>query len=94
MLSTKLIIMTSEIYIFLLGGIDYDNATKTATFNVGQIFANVTIPIVDDYVVDEENETISLTFELIPTTGVRVDPGTRPYATAIIIDTSRSIYIN
>lgn len=84
--------MNSEICIFLLGGIDYDNVTKTATFNAGQIFANVAIPIVDDNVVDEEDEIINLTFDLIPTSGVRVDPGTHTNATAIIIDTSMSIY--
>ena len=41
---------------------------------------------------DEEPEHFTLSFYLIPMTGVRVDPGTRSTATGEIIDTS--MYVN
>ena len=67
----------------------------TTTFVAGNTTANVIISIVDDAVVDEKNETVNLTFNLVPTEGVRVKPGIRDNAvasaTAIIIDTSMSI---
>ena len=79
--------------IFLtVGGDDYDNATLTTTFIAGTTVATVSIPIADDTVVDEEPEAFTLSFYLIPTTGVRVDPGTRSTATGIIMDTST--YVN
>ena len=40
---------------------------------------------------DEDPEAFTLSFYLIPTTGVRVDPGTYSTATGIILDTSKLI---
>ena len=88
-------IIVSELYVSFVGGVDFTDTILTTTFVTGSTSANVTIPIADDAVVDEKNETVNLTFNLIPTEGVRVKPGTRDNAvasaTAIIIDTSMLI---
>lgn len=76
----------------LLGGVDYNNATVNTMFIVGSTVATVNISITDDIVVNEDNETFNLSFDLIPTTGVRVEPGDRTTATGVIIDTSMLIY--
>lgn len=72
--------------------VDYDNSTMTATFIARSTSATIEIPISDDKVVNEEPETFSLMLHLVPTTDVRVNPGTRSTATAEIIDTSA--YVN
>ena len=81
--------------VFFVGGVDFDDSTFITTFVAGSTTANVTIPVVDDTVVDEDNETVNLSFDLVPTEGVRVKPGTHDTAvasaTAIIIDTSMLI---
>ena len=78
--------------VLIVGGVDFTDTILMTTFFTGSTTANVTIPIADDTVVDEKNETVNLTFNLVPTEGVRVKPGTRDNAvasaTAIIIDTS------
>ena len=78
--------------VLIVGGVDFTDTILMTTFFTGNTTANVTIPIVNDAVVDEKNETVNLTFNLVPTEGVRVKPGTRDNAvasaTAIIIDTS------
>ena len=90
-----LIVIIGELCVFFVGGVDFADTILTTTFITGSTTANVTIPIADDAVVDEKNETINLTFNIVPTEGVRVKPGTRDNAvasaTAIIIDTSMLI---
>lgn len=71
-----------------LGNVDYDAATLTTTFMAGSTAATVEIPINNDNVVNEEDEEFSLALNLLPTTGVRIMPGIRSTATAVIIDTS------
>jgi len=73
----------------LLAGVDYDDTPFTATFNTGDTSVTVTIPVVDDRVVDEEDEEFSITLSILPATGVKVELGNIHYATGIIQDTSK-----
>jgi len=77
--------------ISLLAGIDYDDTPLTATFNTGENSVSVTIPVMDDKVVNEEDEEFSVTLSIIPTAGVRVELGDVSIARAIIIDTSKEL---
>ena len=81
--------------VFFVGGVNVNDTILTTTFVAGSTTANVTIPIADDAVIDEKNETVDVTFNIVPTEGVRVKPGTCDVAvalaTAIIIDTSMLI---
>ena len=54
----------------------------------GSTNATVEIPIIDDTVVNEEDEILNLTLNLLPTTDVRAMRGIHSTAAAIIIDTS------
>jgi len=76
----------------LLAGIDYDPTPLNATFNTGDTSVTVTIPVVDDRVVDEEDEDFSATLSIIPTTGVRVELGEISTARGTIQDTSKKIF--
>ena len=76
----------------LLAGIDYDPTPLNATFNTGDTSVTVTIPVVDDRVVDEEDEDFSATLSIIPTTGVRVELGEISTARGTIQDTSKEIF--
>ena len=88
-------VIVGELCVFSVGGVDFNDTILTITFVAGSTTANVTISIADDTVVDEKNETVNLTFNIVPTEGVRVKPGTRDaavaLATAIIIVTSMLI---
>lgn len=75
------------LHVTFSGGVDYDNATLTATFTAGTIVAAVEIPISNDTVV-EENEEFNITLMLLPTNNTRVTLGVQSTATAVIIDTS------
>ncbi|XP_065905004.1 uncharacterized protein [Dysidea avara] len=70
-------------------GVDYEATLLTATFNIGDIIATVTIPVVDDAMVDEEEEEFSVTLGIIPDTGVRVELGNVSTVKGIIQDTTR-----
>ena len=52
----------------------------------------MTIPVVDDRVVDEEDEEFSATLSIISTTGVRVELGDVSTARGTIQDTSKEIF--
>jgi len=75
----------------LPAGVDYDATPLTATFNTGDTSVTVTIPVVDDRVVNEEDEEFSVTLSIIPTAGVRVELGDINTARGIIEDTSKEI---
>jgi len=49
----------------------------------------VTIPVMDDRVINEEDEEFSVTLSIIPTGGVRVELGDINTARGIIKDTSK-----
>ena len=72
-----------------VAGVDYEATPLTATFNIGDIIATVTIPVVDDAMVDEEEEEFSVTLGIIPDTGVRVELGNVSTVKGIIQDTSK-----
>ena len=76
----------------LLAGVDYDATPLTATFKTGETSVTVTIPVVDDRVVNEEDEEFSVTLSILPATGVRVELGDVSSATGIIEDTSKEHY--
>ena len=63
----------------------------TAIFDAGSTIATVEIPIFNDNVVNEEDEIINLTLNLSSITDIRVTPGIRSIANAVIIDTSMLI---
>ena len=88
------IILDSNIKVkfIFLENIDYDPTTITATFFAGSTTASVEIPIFNDTTVDEDDETLNLTLNLLSTTDVRVAPGIHSTATATIIDTSMYAY--
>jgi len=73
----------------LPAGVDYDDTPLTATFNPGDTSVTVTIPVVDDRVVNEEDEEFSVTLSIVPTAGVRVELGDVGIARGIIKDTSK-----
>ena len=77
--------------ILLLAGIDYDATPLTATFNTGETSVTVTIPVVDDRVVNEVDEEFNLSLSISSTTGVRVELGDVSSARGIIIDTSKEV---
>ncbi|XP_065909246.1 uncharacterized protein [Dysidea avara] len=70
-------------------GIDYDATPLTATFNTGETSVTVTIPVVDDRVVNEVDEEFNLSLSISSATGVRVELGDVSSARGIIIDTTR-----
>ena len=73
----------------LLAGIDYNATTLNATFITGDTSVTVTIPVVDDTVVKEEDEEFSVALSILPATGVRVELGDVSRARGIIQDTSK-----
>ena len=75
--------------LILLAGIDYDDTPLTATFSTGETSVIVTIPVVDDKVVNEEDEKFNVTLNVSSANGVRVKLGDVNTATGIIIDTSK-----
>ena len=76
----------------MLGGIDYNNATVNAKFNVGSTSATVPILITDDTVVDEEDEKFNLILNVLPTTNATVKTDNHSTATVVILDTSMYIH--
>ena len=78
------------IIIFLVG-VDYDAAPVIATFNTGDTSVSVTIPVMDDRVVDEEDEEFSIMLSKLLTSGVKVELGNVNTATGIIKDTSKEV---
>ena len=76
----------------LLAGDDYDDTPLTATFNTGDTSVTVTIPVVDDRVVDEKDEEFSITLSIIPAAGVRVKLGDVSTARGVIEDTSKIMF--
>ena len=72
-----------------IAGDDYDATRLTAVFNTGETSVTVTIPVVDDRVVNETDEEFSVILGILPATGVRVELGDVSSARGIINDTSR-----
>ena len=75
----------------ILAGVDFDATPLIATFNPGDITVTVTIPVVDDTMVNEGDEVFSITLGISSANGVRVELGDVNTATGIIIDTSKKL---
>ena len=72
----------------ITGGVDYDNAPLVAMFNAGDSTAIVTIPVMSDTVI-EEDEMFYVNIDMVDVTEAEVELGTLTNATAIILDSSK-----
>ncbi|XP_065906698.1 uncharacterized protein [Dysidea avara] len=69
-------------------GDDYDDAPLNVRFKAGITTVNVTIPVVNDTVVDEDDEVFILTLKIIPETRITVRLGSLTTARAVIHDST------
>ena len=75
----------------LLAGVDYDATPLTATFKTGETSVTVTIPVVDDRMVNEVDEEFNVNLSISSASGMRVVLGDVSSARGIIIDTSKEV---
>ena len=71
----------------ITGGVDYDNAPLMAMFSAGDSKAIVTIPVMIDTFI-EEDEVFYVNIDMVNVTEAKVELGTLINATAIILDSS------
>ena len=72
--------------VWLTGGVDFDTTPLTATFDSGMTMSSVSVPVIDDDVV-EGNETLNAILS-IPLSVHRITVGDRHTATITIIDST------
>ena len=74
--------------VWLTGSVDFDTTTLTATFDSGMTMSSVSVPVIDDKLVEGENETFDLMLIVSSSLGPAITAGGRNRTTGVIIDTT------
>ena len=72
----------------ITGDVDIDITTLTAAFDGGMTRSSVSVPVIDDKLLEGENETFNLMLIVPPSLGPAIAAGGRNRATGVIIDTT------
>ena len=79
--------------VWLTGGIDFNTATLTATFDSGMTMSSVSVAVINDTII-EEAEEFDLTLTVPSSLGPAITAGSRNTAVGIITDsTSKCVYM-
>ena len=74
--------------VWLTGGVDFITTTLTATFDSGMTMSSVSVPVIDDKLVEGENETFDLILTVPSSLGPAITAGGRNRAIGIITDST------
>ena len=79
--------------VWLTGGVDFITTTLTATFNSGMTMSSVSVPVINDSVV-EGQEQFDLTLNVQSSLGPSISAGNRDRAIVVITDdTSKDVTV-
>ena len=85
--SIMCVIMCGLKSVWLTGGVDFNNATLTATFASGMRMSNVSVPVVVDSVA-EEPEEFTLTLNVPSSLSPAITAGSRQRTMGVITDST------
>ena len=91
--SVMCMIMCWSKSVWLTGGVDFDITTLAATFDSGMTISSVSVPVIDDKLVEGENETFDLTLIVPSSLGPAITSGGRNITIGVIIDTTSEYII-
>ena len=74
--------------VWLTGGVDFDTTTLTATFDSGMTMSSVSVPVMNDMILEGENKRFDLMLIVPLSVGPAITAGGRNRAIGVIIDTT------